>query len=402
MNVDIKRLMKNLRAVGEIGRSETGITRTPFSKAYYEATEVLKDLMIQAGLEVHMDPIGNVYGKRKGKDNKLPSIMIGSHLDSNVNGGLYDGLLGIISGLEIVNMLNDENIKTDHPIEVAAFNFEEGTDELGGTFGSRVVTGRQNFEEEGLVEKISRYDVTVEDCKNSIRNMDDIHSYLELHIEQGPFLDHGNIDIGVVDGIVGIKRYYITIQGESNHGGTTPMDGRKDPVVVAAKVVNKINELAKAYEHPFVTTVGNIVVEPGIFNVIADTATIYVETRDLNEDNIDEFYHNLKNYCETFTENDINWTLNIIKPAKFMTKEITKIINDVSAKKGYSKIHITSGAGHDAKEFIYKVPSAMVFVPNKDGISHSPLEYASEEGIAKGVSVLYDTLFEVDKLEFDK
>lgn len=396
MNINMNRMMKNLRAVGEIGKcGEAGILRTAFSKEYFESVEVLKDLMIEAGLEVTVDSIGNVFGRRKGTDDNLPSIMIGSHLDTVINGGLYDGNLGIICGLEIANMLNDNNIETKHPIEIAAFNCEEGN-ELGGTFGSRVVTGRQNFEEDGLEEKIGRYNLTFDDLKKSIRNMDDIYAFLELHVEQGPFLDRRNIDIGVVNGIVGINRYKITIKGESNHAGSTPMDSRKDPVLVAAKLVQKANELAKAYEHPFVATVGNIIVDPGMFNVIADNVVVYLDVRDLNQDNVDEFIRDFQDYYKIFTDVDIDWTMNIQKPAMFMDEEMSKKIYDASIEEGYSTTYLASGAGHDAKEFIYEVPSAMIFVPSKDGISHSPVEYTSEESIAKGIAVLYKTLLEVD------
>ena len=401
MKVNIKRVMNNLRTVGEIGKQgQNGITRIAFSKEYYEAVDVLKDLMAQSGLEVSVDTIGNVFGKRKGSDNSLPSIMMGSHLDTVMNGGLYDGNLGIISALEIINILNDNNITTKHPIEIAAFNGEEGTDGLGGTFGSRVVTGGQNLKETDINNKISKYNLTLDDLKNSIQNMEDIYAYLELHVEQGPFLDHKNIDIGVVNGIVGINRYKITIKGESNHGGTTPMYARKDPVLVAAKIIEKANELTKKYEHPFVVTVGNIIVEPGMFNVIANNVVIYLEVRDLVQKNIDDFVFILQKYCKDFSDFEVEWSLYIIKPPKLLTKQICDKIYDISIEEGYNTTRMASGAGHDAKEYINKVPAAMIFVPSKDGISHSPFEYTSEECISKGIVVLYKTLLEIDNYDF--
>ncbi|GAB1476345.1 Zn-dependent hydrolase [Bacillota bacterium] len=396
MDINIKRVMTNLEKIGHIGKTSSGgITRTAFSKEYYEAVDALKHLMVQSGLEVSVDAIGNVYGKRKGRDNNLPSIVLGSHLDTVVNGGLYDGLLGIISGLEIINILNDEDVITEHPIEIAAFNSEEGN-ELGGTFGSRVAIGGQDLEEKGLDEKIAIYNITKDDLKASIRNMDDIYAFLELHVEQGPFLDFKGIDIGVVEGIVGIKRFKITINGESNHAGSTPMDMRKDPVLVAAELIKKANELAKQYKHPFVTTVGNVIADPGMFNVIAGNAVVYLDVRDLNENNIDDFTRDLKEYCDTFEDFDISWEMNIFKPAKYLAEKIYKKIHDISVNEGYSTTYIASGAGHDAKEFIRKIPSAMIFVPSKGGISHSPFEYTSEESIAKGIAVLYKTLVQID------
>ena len=250
MNINLERVKKNLLSLGEIGKnSEGGITRLGFSHEYYEAARILEALMKEQGLEVEVDKIGNVIGRREGNQD-LPAIVIGSHLDTVKNGGLYDGCLGIIAGLECICILNDSKITTNHPIEVIAFNAEEGS-EMGGTFGSRVMVGNQNLSEVNLSEKLDNYDLRIDDLKESIRDPKEIKAFLELHIEQGGFLDSNNLPIGVVNGITGITRYAINIKGEANHAGTTLMDMRKDAMTMAAKLITKINEISIGIGNPF-------------------------------------------------------------------------------------------------------------------------------------------------------
>lgn len=301
MKVNIQRLMKNLSMTGKIGiNSNGGITRSCFSKEYFEALNVLEELFIKSGLKVSKDKVGNMIGYRDGKNPNAKSIMIGSHLDTVINGGLYDGNLGVVSSLEIVNMLNDLNIVTEHPIEVVAFNAEEGS-ELGVTFGSRVMIGRQSLEIENIEEKLNGYNLKISDLVESKKDMSKVGAFVELHIEQGGYLINNGYDIGVVNGIVGIKRYRIEIVGESNHGGTTPMFFRKDPVIIVGKFIEKINQLSREkYSHPFVSTIGNIKVEPGMYNVIPEKVILFLECRDIEEKNLVSFIEDIKEYAKFF------------------------------------------------------------------------------------------------------
>ena len=207
--VNLERLKKNIIGVGEIGKNEEGgITRLAFSKEYYEAVDILVKLFKEQDLEVTVDEIGNVIGKRKGS-RKLPSIMIGSHMDTVKNGGILDGNLGVMAALECICIMNDKKIYTNHPIEIVGFNAEEGS-EMGGTFGSRVMLGKQDLDDTRLPNKLNNYNLTIESLKNSIKDISQIKAFLELHIEQGGFLDRNNLQIGVVNGITGITMYLLT------------------------------------------------------------------------------------------------------------------------------------------------------------------------------------------------
>lgn len=401
MKVNMKRFMNNLLTVGKVGlNKEGGITRTCFSKEYYKALNILEKLFLEANLEVTIDKVGNIVGYRKGKRNDAKSIMIGSHLDTVINGGLYDGNLGVIAGLEIINILNDLNIQTEHPIEIVGFNAEEGS-ELGVTFGSRVMIGRQNLEIEAIENKLGVYNLKISDLKEAKKDMSKVGAFIELHIEQGGYLISNNYEIGVVNGIVGIRRYKIEIVGESNHGGTTPMILRKDPVFIAGKFIDKINQLSKEeYNYPFVSTIGNISVEPGMYNVIPEKVTLFLECRDIKEENLNCFIEKVKKYSKTFgNEYKINIKQEFYEPAKMLSPIMIEEIKKVTDKLKLKNIIISSGAGHDSQELIYKVPTGMIFIPSVDGISHSPKEYSTEEQIEKGIQVLFDTIINLDKNE---
>ena len=397
MKVNSKRFMNNLKSIGEIGKEgDTGITRLAFSEEYYLALDQLEKLMLESGLKVKRDKIGNLFGKRPGKTPQAPSILVGSHLDTVKNGGLYDGNLGVIAALEVIDMLNDNNIETNYPVEIVAFNAEEGS-EMGGTFGSRVMIGRQNLEEENLAEKLALYNLTIDDLKDSFRNPDEFAVFLELHIEQGGYLEKNNLNIGIVDGIVGITRYLITVKGQSNHAGTTTMDLRKDALVAASKMIVYINELAKSYPEPFVATVGKIEAFPGAQTIIPGEVEFWIELRDLNQDNIEEAMERVKEYGDSLDGFKIEYDFSISKPSMMTNVEINKILEKICSNKDMKYTVMSSGAGHDAKEIVYKVPTSMIFVPSKDGISHSPYEFTEEEDLIKGVEVLANAVVEIEK-----
>lgn len=397
MNVNKTRFMNNLKLIGEIGKEEgAGITRIAFSKEYYYGLDQLEALMINSGLEVYKDKVGNMFGKRAGITKDAPSILTGSHLDTVKNGGLYDGNLGVIAALEVINMLNDNNITTSHPIEIVAFNAEEGS-EMGGTFGSRVMTGRQNLDEKNIEEKLALYGLTKDDVKESIRSEDEFAAFLELHIEQGGYLEKSNLNIGIVDGIVGITRYLTKVQGEANHAGTTPMNLRKDALVAASKMIVYIDEIAKSYPNPFVATVGQIQVFPGSVNVIPGETKFWIELRDLSQDNIQEVMEKVKDYGKSLDGYGISYELNVNKPAMITNSKINEIVKAICEENQIKYTIMSSGAGHDAKELVYKIPTSMIFVPSKDGISHSPYEFTDEDDLIKGVEVLAKTIIEIDK-----
>lgn len=397
MNINSNRLKENILNIGEIGKISTGgITRVAYSKEYFEALNKLKSLMEEQGLKTKVDKVGNLFGRREGLRD-LPSIMVGSHLDTVKNGGLLDGNLGVIAALECISALNENNIKTNHPIEIVAFNAEEGS-EMGGTFGSRVMIGRQNIDEVGLSEKLSTYSMTIKDIEESIRNPEDIKAFLELHIEQGGNLENKKKQIGVVNGIAGITRYKINVKGEANHAGTTPMDLRKDALTMAAKLILEIDHISKSMGDPFVSTIGFIKANPGSINVIPGEVELILEMRDLDNERIDIVLQRIKAFTKTMKDYEFVFEFLIDKPSVMTSENITRIIEQVCTDKGIKYELMASGAGHDAKEIANKVPTGMIFVPSKDGKSHCPEEFTEWEDINIGVQVLLETLMKVDAI----
>lgn len=398
MNINLTRLKSNILKIGEIGRKKgEGITRLAFSDVYYKASDVFKDLMKDAELKVKTDRLGNVFGKREGENNDLPSIMIGSHMDTVKNGGLFDGNLGVNAALECIYVLEENNIKTKHPIEIVSFNAEEGS-EMGGTFGSRVMVGLQDPLENGLADKLKKYGLTLNDVKSSIRNTSDIKAFLELHIEQGGDLFSKDIPIGIVKGIAGITRYRISALGEANHAGTTPMNLRKDAMMGASKLMVEIEKIAKNIGAPFVATIGVADVFPGAINIIPGRVELILEMRDLNQERIEKAVNKIKKSAQSIGEVDFKFELLINKPPVKTSRRIVQCIEEACIDKNIPYQIMASGAGHDAKAIANKVPTGMIFVPSKDGKSHCPDEWTDWEDIKKGTEILLDTIIRLDKI----
>lgn len=393
--VQLQRLMKNLHDIGEIGKTgQHGITRLAFSKNYFEALNQLEKLCREKGYETHKDKVGNLfftYNPSHAKD----ILLLGSHLDTVKEGGLYDGALGIFTALEVMDSLRESQVSLRHGITVVAFNAEEGS-ELGGTFGSRTVCGRNEYTEE-FVEKLSKYHLSIDDLYDCKIDFTNIKVFLELHIEQGSVLDQKNFDLAVVDGIVGITRYDILLSGTANHAGTTPMAFRDDPMKNIPEVLNKLYETAHNYADPFVMTVGDIQVSPGMYNVIPSQVRIKVEVRDMDQKNIDSYFQEIRSFLE---QSKIKYELikNIEKPSVHLNKKIIKILLDVAKEKQFHFTILSSGAGHDAKELSHVVPTAMIFVPSVEGISHSPNEFTREKQIEIGANYLQDVVIKLDEV----
>lgn len=396
MKIDSKRLFSTIHTIGKIGeKSNLGISRIAFSNEYFKALEELKNLMEMRNLNVRIDNVGNIFGRRNGIDNKLPVILIGSHLDTVNNGGLYDGNLGIMAAIECISILNDNNILTNHPIDVVGFNAEEGS-ELGGTFGSRTALGLQSLDIPNIDEKLSKYSLNRNDIASSQIDYN-IHGFLELHIEQGIRLYNDKISIGIVSGIVGITRYKITVSGSANHAGTTPMSMRHDALVSASKLITYIFNMANDFGDPFVATVGKLDVFPNSVNVIPGKVEFILEIRDIYKNKIDDFIKEIEKVALKIPDFDINIELYNEKESILLNEKLISIIQSACKSKQYSYNIMVSGAGHDSMELAKKVPTGMIFIPSKDGISHSKDEYSTEEDIIKGTEVLLETILLFDE-----
>lgn len=405
IRVNQERLSSSLKTLSTFGKNEAGGSdRVAYSIHDVEARKYVIELMEKAGLEVSIDFAGNIIGKRAGLNPALKPIAFGSHIDEVPNGGDYDGPVGSMSAVEVIQSLEDNHWITQHPLEVIIFTNEEG-----GVVGSRALAGQLTVEalqvksNSGVThyEGIKALGGNPDRIPELKRNPGDLAAFLELHIEQGGNLDREGIDIGVVEGIVAIEWYVFTFKGFANHAGTTPMNMRKDPMLPAARLILAVNEIVNSFDGAQVATVGKVDVFPGAGNVIPGEVKINVEIRDLSSEKIQMVYQEIAKRAEKLaeesgTEVDVKHIEVASKPA-LATPEIQKAIEASAKSLGLSSIYLPSGAGHDSQEIARFAPIGMIFIPSKDGISHSPQEYSSPEDIANGANVLLQTILTLDK-----
>ena len=405
VTVDAGRLNGSLEDLARYGRDENGQpNRVAFSDGDLEGRAYVMNLMRQAGLETAVDAAGNIIGRRSGKKAGLKPIGFGSHIDMVPHGGNYDGCVGSMAAIEVARTLDEKGIRTDHPLEVIIFSNEEG-----GVMGSRVLAGALKPEALGVVNStgysmgqgIQRLGGDTTRLSGARREKGSMAAFLELHIEQGGILDQEGLDIGVVEGIVGLRWWDVTIRGMANHAGTTPMDMRKDALLAGARFIQAVNEEAVKMKGKQVATVGRIRANPGAPNVIPGEVILSLEIRDLSDDTIDALFAGIRQRAgriaeESGTTFDFRALDTTGKPA--LTAEwIQAEIRNAADGLGLSHRQMQSGAGHDAQDMALICPVGMIFIPSKGGISHSPDEYSSPEDIANGADVLLATLLALDK-----
>lgn len=380
MEINDKRLESLFDEIKQFNDTpEIGYTRRVFSSTEEQSLSWFEKILKENNLYSHTDEVGNVFGQYGEGDNP---ILIGSHLDTVQNGGLYDGALGVLSGLEVLLTLKENNIKLNHPIMLVAFRGEEANI-LGGTFGSRVFAGI--FDEKN--DDLEKVGLSKEDILNS-RNQQNFQSYIELHIEQGQVLENENLDIGIVTSIAGLRRYRIEVEGRSGHSGTTPMHLREDALKHATAELQKIFEFSGALDDQSVLTVGKLNMYPNQANVIPNKVEMLVEIRSDVEDKLNQYEETLLNMIASKNER-------VVKKhtTKLDEQNITKL-SEVTKKLGYTSKKMASGANHDANSVSTIMPASMIFIPSKNGISHHPDEYSSKEQIVKGSNVLLNYILE--------
>ena len=399
------RMEQHIKALSAFGANEDGgVDRVAFSEADIAGRAYITELMQEAGLAVRLDTAGNIIGRREGSEPDLPVILFGSHIDSVPGGGNYDGDVGVIGAIEVAQLMQDNGILTRHPLEVVSF-----TDEEGGLTGSRAMVGKVD---ERTLSVMSHSGMTIGDGVKAVggdpdrielsrRKPDELKAFIELHIEQGAFLDEEDIDIGVVEGIVGIRWWDVTIEGFANHAGTTPMNRRRDAMITAAKLTLAINKVATSMEGRQVATVGRIRAEPGAPNVIPGRVVMSLEIRDLDADKIQEVFDGIKAEAAEIAEaqeTPVSFTeLDVASPPAPTDLRVRKIIAQSAEVSGLSFKFMPSGAGHDAQDMTHVAPTGMIFVPSVDGISHSPKEFTSAEDMANGANVLLRTVLAIDR-----
>ncbi len=384
-----------------------GCTRLPFTKEARGAVDFLKELMEEAGLEVEEDVAGNVFGTLKGTDPTLPCVMMGSHFDSVINGGDFDGIAGVIAAIEVARQLKDEGFTPVRNFVAAGFMDEEGMRFGTGYFGSGAMLGHRDVEyckHYKDVDNISIYDamksygLDPERIEEAKWPEGSIGRFLELHIEQGPVLDTEGTELGLVNGIVGIQRYMVSVHGRADHAGTTPMDMRLDAVDAATKVISKIPDWAREKADGTVATTGLIKVTPGGMNIVAEQVDFTVDIRSMNNDNITDIANRIRAALDREVKAmggsyDIDTKL-VITPV-FLSEEMLGIMEESCKSRGYSYRKLPSGAGHDALEIGQSIPTVMLFVPSKDGRSHCPVEFTKYSDFAKASVVMTDLAKEV-------
>lgn len=392
------RLNKLLQKAGGIGRNEDGsITRLGFSEEYFQAVELLKGRMEELGMQVEVDSVGNLHGVLSGKNPDAKAIVLGSHLDTVIKGGVYDGMLGVAGAIETVARLKDEGRILNHPIEIWGFNMEESSI-LGGTFGSRCVTGMIDPDEPGYPEKLNVFGCSPEKVRAARQDIGKYVCYLEYHIEQGDKLDCTGLDIGVVNGIVSVIRYEVTAKGMSNHAGTTMMDNRKDALVGMSKLIVAAEQRARELSDTLVFTVGKISVSPGQENVIPGQATATFEMRHMDKLVTDQFYTDIQAMAKEIPNCDFDFVNTVAKYSTPCDARLIHIIDDICGRKGISHGIMPSGAGHDANPMAHEgVPIGMIFAPSVKGISHHGAEYTDPLHVDIGADVLYSTVLQVDE-----
>jgi len=397
----LNRHIVELAAFGQIPNG--GVNRIAYGEADLQAREFVRDLMRSAGLDVVGDTAGNIIGRRVGDEQELPALMFGSHIDSVPQGGNYDGPLGSLGAIEVARTLAEQDVVLHHPIEVVVFQNEEA-----GKTGSRAMSGELNPEELGLVthsghtigEGIKIIGGDPESLGDARKDPKDIAAFVELHIEQGGLLEGEQTEIGVVEGIVGIKRWRVTIDGFANHAGTTPMDDRQDALLAAARFIETVNRVVTSIPGRQVGTVGQIEASPGAANVIAGQVTLSLEIRDLEMEKIDRVYETIEKESSQLAEaTGTQFSLDqfYVSRAAPTDERIRRPIGDSAADLGLSSMRMPSGAGHDAQSIALLAPIGMIFIPSVGGISHSPREFSRPEDTVNGANVLLNTILKLDE-----
>ena len=404
---DASRMEARIVALSEFGKNaDGGVDRVAYSAADIAGRAYIIEEMKSLGLMVSVDTAGNILGLRAGSDPSLKTIMFGSHIDSVPGGGNYDGDVGVIASLEVIELLNQAGITTRHPLEVVVFSNEEG-----GLVGSLGMTGKikpdalKIISASGLIiaDGIDAIGGDSANLAAAVRAPDSLAAFFELHIEQGAILDEESLEIGVVEGIVGILWWDVVIEGFANHAGTTPMDRRQDAMLAAARLTIAINEVATSMEGRQVATVGRIHAEPGAPNVIPGRVILSLEIRDLDAGKMDQVFAEIEARAASIAEQsgtDISFhVIDVASDPTPTDPHMRQIIAAAAAELGLSTKIMPSGAGHDAQDMATIVPTGMIFVPSVGGVSHSPKEFTRAQDMANGADVLLRSILAVDTMD---
>ncbi|HIU64652.1 MAG TPA: Zn-dependent hydrolase [Candidatus Avacidaminococcus intestinavium] len=403
-----ERVNSLIAGIAEFGKTASGNTRLAYSAEDNAAIQWLLKQVEDLGLQISEDTVGNVFLRRPGYDSAAKPIAMGSHLDTVAHGGAYDGIVGVISALETMYMLRNEQLK--HTLETIIFRAEESTRFGFATIGSKLMTGSGTPQQFSSAAK--QNDKTFEEClrengydptryKEAIKKQDCYKCFLEVHIEQGKVLDETGDAIGIVQNIAAPTRFKLIIEGLADHSGATPMGFRKDALVAGAKLILAIEQAAVLEAtQGTVATVGVVDIEPSSINVIPGQVVLWVDVRGVDETSIALVLSEIAKSCQQVENAD-----NMKIQREMLTQdhpvplndEITKLLLEICHKQGIKARVMNSGAGHDAMHMAKLVPTGMIFIPCRKGISHNPAEYVSIEEIITGIEVLAEAIYRLAK-----
>ncbi len=399
--IHIDRLKKDITELSQIGHEKAnGVSRPSFSKSDFEAREWLKDRFQSAGLNVRQDGAGNIFGRIEG-DGK--TVMAGSHIDSVINGGIFDGPAGVLSALECLRRIKEENIPVTKPLEVASFTDEEGN-LVGDFLGSRAFIGRldRKILEEGITqfglpfsEILKGTEFTIDSIMNAHEARPELEAFLEIHLEQGPVLEAEDISIGIVDRIAGKNHWLCSFLGKASHAGTTPFELRHDAFVGLSDFALKATQHVATHHYGSMVTIGKVMVFPGAFSIVSGRADFSLDFRSTSKDTLEAMVKSLLEMAkEVAATRGLEFSYKIIDTTEPtpVAGRITDLLSKECGKLGYSNMTLPSGAGHDAQIIAGVCDSGMIFIPCEDGISHSPEENIKWEDLEKATNLLLHAL----------
>ena len=410
--INKRKLMRDLNAVSRIGiGSRSAVTRLVFSIKELRSRQLLIHMMRQAGLKIHIDAIGNIFGRWEGTDPSAPAVLAGSHLDTVIHGGKYDGPVGVIGALEAVRTISENKIPVRSPIEVVCFVGEESSRFGFSTLGSSLLAGE--VQPKDLTNAVDSQGTKLETVLLSLgisrRNMSSLKrppktlkAYLELHIEQGPILEAKKKRIGLVTSIAAPSRFKIIFKGQADHSGTTPMEMRKDALVASSHLIEYVEKVCKKFSSMekgrVVGTVGAMKIEPGVINAVPGRAELSIDIRSISAQAKDRVSGMVKQRARDIArKRHIGVEILTIReehPVP-LDNRLLRLTREICDEKGIIYEIMPSGAGHDAMQMAKITPAGMIFVPSRRGISHNPMEWTDPEDIGLGSQLLMETIIRV-------
>lgn len=396
-----KRVAERLDALSRIGRTEdNGSNRPGFSHEEKAAKQLVMQWMREAGLDPHMDGAGNVFGRLEGKTPNLPAILSGSHVDSVPNGGHFDGPLGVLAALEVAQAWKDTGYQPEKPYEVVIFTDEEGSRFQEGLSGSEAMMGKVDLEAKkqrrdtaGMLfeEVLADVGLSLDGYASAKRDLSQIDSFVEVHIEQGKRLEKEGLPCGIVTGIAGPHWLLFTFTGKAGHAGNTPMDDRQDALVAASEFILTLNQYPRQINQSAVATVGKLYVEPNGVNVIPGKVTLYVDIRDIEEESREKLVSRILELSKEVAgkhQVQVSQEHLLVTPPVPIAEERQSLLEAALETNNIRPYYLPSGAGHDSQIVGSELPVAMLFVKSKDGVSHNPAEWTDLNDCVQAVQVL--------------